>query len=258
MKSEKQPFTTLRRSAAEVKRYRVLRRIIPAVSGAIIALLVIVYVISLLFNKYGSFTIKIKDYNDRNYALSLSENEKFVNPVTVLNAKAAKNITNIDGNTLPSNLNDVNGEHNGKNYVAYTFYVKNSGTLEFAYDYKLVISKMTSGLDSAVRVRLYYTPFYFRAEENVYDYGGSFVEYAKAKTGGNGAPEVDPENRVMTNFLSSGVVTAGTVEAFKPGDISKITVVIWIEGNDPDCTDDLLGGEFKLDMIAEVVGSNEL
>ena len=61
----------------------------------------------------------------------------------------------------------------------------------------------------------------------------------------------------MTNFLSSGVVTAGTVEAFKPGDISKITVVIWIEGNDPDCTDDLLGGEFKLDMIAEVVGTNE-
>ena len=40
---------------------------------------------------------------------------------------------------------------------------------------------------------------------------------------------------------------------FKPGDISKITVVIWIEGNDPDCTDDILGGEFKVDMVMNVV-----
>ena len=46
----------------------------------------------------------------------------------------------------------------------------------------------------------------------------------------------------------------GAVENFKPGDISKITVVIWIEGNDPDCTDDVLGGEFKVDMEMTVVG----
>ena len=35
---------------------------------------------------------------------------------------------------------------------------------------------------------------------------------------------------------------------FRPGDIDKYTVVIWIEGNDPDCVDDIIGGEVKLHM----------
>ena len=60
----------------------------------------------------------------------------------------------------------------------------------------------------------------------------------------------------MTNFVGAGTVAEGTVNGFKPGDISKITVVIWIEGNDPDCTDDLLGGEFKVDMVMEVAGAS--
>ena len=257
MKGEKKSQGALRRTATEVKRYRTYKRVIPAVSGVIVALLVIVYVVSLLFGKYGSFTIKVKNYNDRNYAISLSETDAFLNPVTVLNSKANKDITNIDGNNLPENLNDINGEHNGKNYVAYTFYLKNTGTLEFSYDYKLLISKMTADIDSAVRVRLYFTPFYYTAESGVYDYVGKYVDYAKPKTGGNGAPEVDPVDRVMTNFSSAGVVTEGQIDGFKPGDISKVTVVIWIEGNDPDCTDDLLGGEFKLDMLFEIVGTDD-
>ena len=117
---EKHTVSFLRRSAAEVKRYRIYRRVIPAVSGAIVALLVIVYIISLLFSKYGSFTVKINDLNDRRYALSLSEHERFSNPVSRLNSKAVKDVTNIDGNSLPGNLNDEDGEHNGENYVAYT------------------------------------------------------------------------------------------------------------------------------------------
>ena len=79
---------------------------------------------------------------------------------------------------------------------------------------------------------------------------------SKPKTAGNGAPEVDPENRVMTNFASGNTVTNGLVENFKPGDITKITVVIWLEGNDPDCTDDILGGEFKIDMVFDIIKEN--
>ena len=35
---------------------------------------------------------------------------------------------------------------------------------------------------------------------------------------------------------------------FKPGDIDKFTVVIWLEGDDEDCTDNILGGEIKMHM----------
>ena len=254
--SDKQTVSFLRRTAGEVKRYRKIRKIVPSVIGVILALLVIVYIISLLFSKYGSFTVRITDLNDRKYSLSLAENDRFSNPVSFLNANAIKDATNIDGNTLPGNLNDTNGEHNGENYVAYTFYVKNTGALELTYNYRLEISRMTSGIDAAIRVRLFYTPFYYKAETNTYDRNGNYTDYAKARTGGNGEPEFDPYDRKMTNFLSSGTITEGTVAGFAPGDISKITVVIWIEGNDPDCTDDLIGGEFKVDMIMEVAGAS--
>ena len=36
-------------------------------------------------------------------------------------------------------------------------------------------------------------------------------------------------------------------------DVHKYTVVLWLEGDDPDCTDDILGGEFKVDMVMNVV-----
>ena len=34
----------------------------------------------------------------------------------------------------------------------------------------------------------------------------------------------------------------------KPGEIDKVTVVIWLEGDDPECVDNLLGGEIKISM----------
>ena len=39
------------------------------------------------------------------------------------------------------------------------------------------------------------------------------------------------------------------VTDFKPDDLDRITVLVWIEGDDPDCTNALLGGEIKMDMV---------
>ena len=251
--STKQPGSVLTRSAEEVKRYRLYKKIVPPVLGLITLVLIIVYIISILFTKYGSFTVKINNLTDRKYYLTLCESDKFLNPVSYLNSKAVKDVTNIDGNSLPADLNDVDGEHNGENYVAYTFYAKNVGQSTITYDYDLVISRKTIGVDSAIRVRLYYTPFYYDSFTKEYTRSGDYTDYAKPRTGGSGLPEVDPDNRTMTNFAASGSVAQGRVAGFKPGDISKITVVIWIEGNDPECTDDILGGEFKVDMVMNVV-----
>ena len=45
------------------------------------------------------------------------------------------------------------------------------------------------------------------------------------------------------------------IEDFSPGDVMKYTVVIWLEGNDPDCVDAIIGGVMKLEMKFGVIGS---
>ena len=34
----------------------------------------------------------------------------------------------------------------------------------------------------------------------------------------------------------------------KPGDVDKYTIVIFLEGDDPDCLNNLIGGEIKMHM----------
>ena len=34
----------------------------------------------------------------------------------------------------------------------------------------------------------------------------------------------------------------------KAGDLDKMTVVVWIEGDDPECTNALIGGHVRLNM----------
>ena len=37
-------------------------------------------------------------------------------------------------------------------------------------------------------------------------------------------------------------------ENFNPGDIDKFTIVIFLEGDDPECLDNIIGGEMKMHM----------
>ena len=253
MSDVKKPKSALKQSAEEAKRARNYRRIIPPVVCALTLFLVIIYLVSIALDGYGSFTITIKNYGDRDYAIALCENDGFKNQTSRLSATPAKNIDNIAASVLPEDLNDVNGSHNGENYLAYTFYLKNTGTQTCSYKYSFLISRATLGVDAAARIRVYYNDGYYKAETGAYDYKRDFTDYAKPKTNGNGEPETDPVNRKMTNFLSADIVTEGVVKNFMPGDISKITVVIWLEGNDPDCTDDVLGGQFRTDMVFEII-----
>ena len=34
----------------------------------------------------------------------------------------------------------------------------------------------------------------------------------------------------------------------QPGDIDKFTIVVYLEGDDPECDDSLIGGEMKMHM----------
>ncbi len=224
----------IRRTAKEVKRYTVLMRVTGLIAVALVALIAIGYAIAYFYNKYGSFTIKVNKYDMVNQGLSLSETPDFDRTNSMLTADIVYDMTNISGNDLPDNIDKVNGNHNGKNYIAYTFYLHNSGKDTITYEGDLTISNVTKNVDEAIRVAVYTN--------------GEKVVYGKTKSDGKGK-----ESDCDKEFLTGTQVMHTQVEDFKKGDTTKYTVVIWLEGNDPDCLDNIIGGVIKLQMDFRII-----
>ncbi len=223
----------LRRTVKETIRYRMTMKILSTALVLMTILASVMYASAALYKNSGSFTISINKFEMTKYGLTLCETPDMSKKTSQLNAKIAEDITNIAEETLPDNIDNENGEHNGENYIAYTFYLQNAGEVTVAYEYEIFMSNVTQGLDEAIRVKLYKN--------------GTPTTYAKTKSDGTG-PEPNTEA-----FYSSSSVARGRTDNFESGNITKFTVVVWIEGNDPDCVDWLVGGQLKLDMKMSIV-----
>ena len=231
------------RTAKEVKNYRGYKRVVPIFLAGIAVLIVLIYVISVMYMRYGSFTVSVNKYHQLKYGLSLCEYQDFRKPVPRLECRAVEDITNIDGRDLScAKLTEKDGVNSGENYLCYSFYCKNVGSEVLSYDYGIDIANMTLGVEQAVRVRLI---------TSVNGKEISSVDYARAAgvdADGNAIPEPN-----TVPFASKYMVMQDTMRDVAPDDVAKFTVVIWLEGNDPQCIDNIIGGVFKVDMRFSVV-----
>lgn len=192
-----------------------------------ISLLFITYIVMGIVYNRGNFSITLDKnlyfekgiiiYDDTNYKVFRTE----------LYAKTIDYFDDISSKWLPKDLNDYDGSHNGDNYIAYSFYIENIGEAVQDYWSEVIIDDVIKNVDEAVRIRIYKN--------------GEYLTYAKMGT--NKKPEKD-----TIAFEDDTLVAMDHVENFKPGDINKYTIVIWLEGTDPECTDNILGGEIKLHM----------
>lgn len=228
--------SVLRRTAAEIKRYRVLIRVLPIAMSIAVVTLALVYTITTMYTKFGSFTVTVNKYDNVAHALTLSETPDFKDMTSRLNAASSQEITNITSVSLPLDLDNINGSHNGDNYMAYTFYCRNAGTEAVTYEYELFIANMTLEIEDAVRIRLYVN--------------GDYEDYAKTRNDGQGA---EPGT---TEFLTEETILRKELH-LTPGEYTKFTIVVWLEGDDPECVDTILGGVFKIDMNMSVLGEAE-
>ena len=226
----------LRRTAKEVKRYVVLMRVLSLLVVLLIAIVAVAYAISYFYDQFGSFTVRVNKYDMINQGLTLSETPEYNKTNAVLNADIVYDMTNISGDDLPPNIDKINGSHNGENYIAYTFYLINSGDDTISYEGELVVENVSKNVDEAVRVAVF-----TNGEKKV---------YGKTKSNGGGK-----ESDCDEEFASSTKVMQTFRERFKPNDKDKYTIVIWLEGNDPDCVDDIIGGTIKLGMDFKITES---
>lgn len=213
--------------AGKVKNKKKIVKITKIALLVFIALLFILYIVMGIIYSSGNFSITLDRnlYFDKGLIIYDDNNYKVFR--TELYANSVDSFDNISYKWLPDDLDEYEGSHNGENYVAYSFYIENVGTDVEDYWSEVIIDDSIRNVDEAVRIRVYKN--------------GEYTTYAKL--GSNGQPETD-----TTPFESDDLVALDHVSNFAPGDKNKYTVVLWLEGSDPECTDNILGGEIKVHM----------
>lgn len=223
----------LRVTANEIKSFKLRRKICVTLLAAVVTLTALLYIAAALHRNMGRLSVGIAKDDMTRYGLTLSETRDMKFCTSRLNAEINERITNISRDDLPDNLSMIDGQHNGDNYIAYTFYLEHRGTDATDVEYAVTIKGVTLGLDAAMRVRLYIEDEY--------------VEYAKTRDDGTG-----PEP-YSTEFYSIDTVTTGILEDYAPGDKTKFTIVIWLEGDDPECVDRVIDGMATVEMSFNAV-----
>ena len=175
-------------------------------------------------------------------ALMLPETKEFEKTSFVLDGGKADQVYHFTYDWFESlgvidDLDNIDGSHNGEDYFAYSFYIRNDGETELEYVAKLVVTGAAKSCDEAVRIMVYKN--------------GEPTIYAKPKMG-----TFEPEPNTVA-FLDGSTVFDNLRENFEPGAIDKYTVVIWFEGNDPECINDIMGGHMRLSMLFEAAGLEE-
>ncbi len=243
-------------TAEKVHRRDWLIRVVAIVLLVLMLILGIGYCSASILNKAGRFTVSL---NPNEYGITLSEFEDFREPTLNLYGDPIENMDNITKEWLLNkkgelgndpvydkfeDLDTIWGEHNGTNYLAYTFGVKNASADDekepIRYQVTLNLLSKTKGADEAVRVA-------------VFKNGVSTI-YAK-KPQPKTKHEIEPFE-ADKNFVSDSIVMQETRSGFKLGDVDRYTVIIWLEGEDPECVNDIMGGDAKFSMDINVLGKD--
>ncbi len=217
------------KSAKEVVKKKNLRKFLKIACVVVLFFLINLYVILRFMYQEKSFTVYLEheDKIERNLIIHETKDDKRYR--YYLKADIMDELSTTSLAWLPENLHtEAEGSHNGNNYIAYTFYAENLGQEPINYKAEIILDDVIRNMDEAIRVLVYKND-----EKTVY-------AKLSSETG-------EPEEGTKA-FVDEKTIMSEKIENFEVGDIDKYTVVIFVEGNDPECTDALIGGEIGIHM----------
>lgn len=190
-------------------------------------LIVIFFLLKVVYGQ-GPFTISLDQNFAKKSGIVIYDNSTVKEFRRILEAGKLEFMDNISIRWIPDNIDtEAEGAHNGNNYIAYTFFIENNGNENLTYWAELVIDDVIRDADEAVRIMVFRN-----GEKKIY-----------AKRNSNGEPEPD-----TIPFYSDQYVYIEPRENFYPNDVDRYTIVVWVEGDDPDCINDIIGGEMKMHL----------
>lgn len=215
--------------AKKIYRGKLVKKVVKISFLLLLVLISIIYLILYIVYESGRFTVTLDRNLSNRKNVFLSETGKKSDKTRELSAETINYMDNISIKWLPDDIdNEAFGAHNGDNYIAYTFFVINAGKETVHYWYEIDIDDTILSVDEAIRIMIIKN--------------GKQTVYAK-KSKINGEAEGGTKK-----FVSKSIAVLEQRKSFKPNSKDKYTIVVWIEGDDPECKNDLLGGEIKMHM----------
>lgn len=221
-----------KRYTKKVSRAIIMERLVSVALILIFLTISVIYFFSYTYINSGYGISVIADQKITK-AISLSDDDNFERLSVGLKASAVVEMDNITYDWLPSNLDELGGgSHNGDNYIAYTFYVLNSGNQDLEYISKLRIKHSSQNVETAIRIKIYkdgiptiYTHMYeVQIDADFEDYGIEVKEFYA---------------------IEERIIAYNTVP-LQIGNYNRYTVVVWLEGEDYDCVNDKFSSELQL------------
>lgn len=249
------------------------------------SLLGILFIIAVFFYNLGKFVVTV-DPALADQGFVLSTDDSFSDLRYKLFSEAIEDCNNISINDLPLNLDEGEGAHNGDNYLAYSFYIRNEGSKTLGYEYSVNLGERTKGLEYAAWIMIYQNgrPIIYAmprgdgTPERQYSYDAFPLVEAndslKAQlrvlgSDNRGYLTAEEQQRLgvlsipgltelqTVPFVDENTVLTGIRSDINPGEADKYTVVIWLEGEDPECIDDIKGGIIEYNMVFETLKDTE-
>ena len=202
----------------------------------LLLLIAFLFILAFMQEKMGNFTINLNRLELYRKGIAIDDKGTFEDPTARLVVKTVQDATNITISDLPDDIDEIDGDHNGYNYMAYTYYVRNAGKEDVKYIAKVHLDACAKGAEEAVRIAIWRN-----GERTVYA--------MPAKDGG-------PEDGCV-NFESNKIVCSYAEENFLVGNVDKYTIVIWMEGEDPECVDSIVGGSVQFSMTIDAMDQEE-
>ncbi|MBR1693423.1 MAG: hypothetical protein IJ711_11715 [Lachnospiraceae bacterium] len=243
--------------------------------GILVGVITVGYIMAAFYTQSGEFVVSLnRKLADDGFLIS--ETPDFSERLITLHGTAVVGANNISIYDIAPNVMDVDGDHNGLNYVAYTWYVKNAGSEAKDYHFNMQLKNFTQGMEKASWIM-----FFREGEQTIYamarddgtperqfsDGQFPFMEYASEEMKekvtqltnadrGYLTPEKMDELGLQSAegiyqletvpFESMDSICTGIRPQLEPGGVDKYTAVIWVEGEDPECVDDIIGGTIEL------------
>ena len=87
----------------------------------------VLFIVAFMQEKMGNFTINLNRLELYRKGISIADTGTFDDATARLTADTVVDATNISIDDIPDDVDELEGSHNGKNYMAYTFYIRNAG-----------------------------------------------------------------------------------------------------------------------------------